>query len=1055
MSSVQATVYPQSTAQIQAIANAWYQSVNQTAFVPFSANELRQRLVELTEKALDLLHANAFELQEAQAIGAALVDLHLIQSEAIGKTVELLARELAVDLPPAQLLTLQPRLSAILGGITEGFVRRATDRILSEQESVRQATVETLNALYSEVQQQQERLAQLNRELQANITERAQVEEALRASEQQFRALFEESPAALWALDGSQLYAYLSQLKASNIEDFRLYFSKNPAEIMRCIKLLVPVDVNKQALNVAGITSKENLLTPPYEILNRESISYLSKIIVGIANNETEGMGTATGISPAGREYTALYNWLVPLGYERTYARIFLSFVDITAQKATEKELQKTADRLEALHRIEAGILQAESPEAIANVALEQINRIIPSTSGSVTIFQASYAEAIVLASRDFPMKPGYIVPTRPAEVEKRKRDKALFIKDVKAIEKTAESVQVVYETGCRSLLSVPFFAQSELVGTINLMDAEPNAFSEQDITTIREIGDSVAIAIHNARLLAKEKRARREAETMRKIVASINASLEQEELLQIVLSQLRHAMRFDSASILLFENNSLVLAAQQGIPPETELFIRNLETVPANIVKIIEEKKPQIIADVREDPEWILFPGAENIRCWLGVPLIVKEALIGLLMMDYFQPYFYQKQDAAVALAFANHAAIAIENAHLYREAQQYATRLETLVKERTRELAALYKVTAITSQHLDLQEILDRTITVITQAVDCDAVSIHLLDETGSLMHLVAQRNLTPSMMTVLQEIPTSDYSMPELLEGGNTIIYTSPPLVPELANVPLPDTSSYGVATSILVKGTSLGVLSLSYEHEKLPAHEDVSLIKSIADHLGVAIENARLQEQSEQVAILEERERLARELHDSATQSLFSLTLFAAAAREHLSGSELEAVDEQLVELEKTAVRTHKDMRLLIYELRPKVLEDEGLAEALSRRIQLVEFRSGIRGQVKVEVDGKLPFSVEETLFQVANEALNNTLKHSEADTVIIEINTHEGQVEMSIADNGQGFAEDDADFNPGMGMENMRLRVQDLGGTLAFQAQPGCGTTIFVRIPLDK
>jgi signal transduction histidine kinase len=243
-------------------------------------------------------------------------------------------------------------------------------------------------------------------------------------------------------------------------------------------------------------------------------------------------------------------------------------------------------------------------------------------------------------------------------------------------------------------------------------------------------------------------------------------------------------------------------------------------------------------------------------------------------------------------------------------------------------------------------------------------------------------------------------------------------------------------------------------MGYDGLETPTREDLAIISSIADHIGVSIENERLRRQSEQLAVLEERDRLSRDLHDSATQSLFSLTLFAAAAREYLQNGQLDLVNSQLEELQETAVQTHKEMRLLIYELRPKILEDLGLEEALRQRMQLVEFRSGVQSKINADLSATLPIPVQEVLFQVANEALNNTLKHSGADFVSIDIQMDNGQVDMRIKDNGLGFSTDDTDFSAGLGLDIMRERIQAMNGTFHYDSQPHLGTTIKASIPLQ-
>jgi signal transduction histidine kinase len=163
--------------------------------------------------------------------------------------------------------------------------------------------------------------------------------------------------------------------------------------------------------------------------------------------------------------------------------------------------------------------------------------------------------------------------------------------------------------------------------------------------------------------------------------------------------------------------------------------------------------------------------------------------------------------------------------------------------------------------------------------------------------------------------------------------------------------------------------------------------------------------------------------------------------------------LESVQKQLIELEETAVQTHREMRLLLHELRPTNLQEKGLEEALRQRLQMVEFRSGIRGQISAILPIKLPFSVEEVLFQVANEALNNTLKHSQADMVLINIAADGSHVNMRIRDNGRGFSTDGTDFSAGMGLDIMRQRVEEMGGTFHHESQPDAGTTVVAHIPL--
>ncbi len=858
-----------------------------------------------------------------------------------------------------------------------------------------------------------------------------------------------------------------------------------------------------------------------------------------------------------------------------------------TSPIKTEPEHLYTAEILETLLKIESGILRADSPRSIAEIALEHLERIIPSSMSTIMLFRSSYEEVVMLAGRQTRRKPGDTMPAAPTEVEARKRGEAQVIGDIAALSQKTIGLNSVLDLGGRSLLSVPLIVQGELLGTLTLIDASPNVYSEHHVQIARQVGNSVAVAIHNAHLLAKEIKARREAETLRKAAAflntsldqdklldkilaqlelvlpfdratiflhhedgglaianhrgrdlhmpelfpmieeipanilkiiaekqpliipdtrsdpnwvvfpggefihcwmgvplltkdsfigmlmldkqetyfyseqdaslamafanhaavaienarllekernarreaetlrevagSMNASLEQEDFLSLVLDLLKRVLTYDFATILLLENDSLIPVAIQGITVPRKEINSKPEQLPPNLVRLSIDHQPQIIRDVREEPEWVTYPGTEFIRSWIGVPLLVKKEFIGLLMLAYAKPDFYKDHDAAVALAFANHAATSIENARLYREIRQYTAVLETRVAERTRELDALYKITAVMSQHLDLKATLDKIVAEISEALEIKTVSIQVIDQPHQILRLAAYKFLTPMMLDYLRERPITDPLVERILKRREATLYLDPSSEPELADMPVSKSSSYGVVSPIRAKGKNLGILAVAYYQEGEPTREDLALLTSIADHIGVAIENAHLRQQSEQLAVMQERERLARDLHDSATQSLFTLTLFAAAAREHLNNEQTESAAKQLVELEETAIQTHRDMRLLIYELRPTVLQEKGLEESLRQRIQMVELRSGIRGQVTVSLSVEIPFSIEQVLFHVANEALNNTLKHSGADTVMINIMSDDTQVTMRIKDNGQGFAMDNPDFTAGFGL----------------------------------
>ncbi len=203
----------------------------------------------------------------------------------------------------------------------------------------------------------------------------------------------------------------------------------------------------------------------------------------------------------------------------------------------------------------------------------------------------------------------------------------------------------------------------------------------------------------------------------------------------------------------------------------------------------------------------------------------------------------------------------------------------------------------------------------------------------------------------------------------------------------------------------------------------------------------------------VAVLEERNRLARELHDSVTQALYSLTLFAEAGMRFDQVGDHEQGTHYLGRISETSQQALKEMRLLVYELRPIALERDGLVGALQRRFDAVERRAGVETKLEVEESLDLPAKLEEQLYRIAQEALNNSLKHSSAAAVTVSISVDGDKARMFVGDNGRGFDLEAAKRSGGMGLNNIQERVLSLEGTAEIDSSIGSGTKILISIPM--
>jgi nitrate/nitrite-specific signal transduction histidine kinase len=378
----------------------------------------------------------------------------------------------------------------------------------------------------------------------------------------------------------------------------------------------------------------------------------------------------------------------------------------------------------------------------------------------------------------------------------------------------------------------------------------------------------------------------------------------------------------------------------------------------------------------------------------------------------------------------------------------ESYAN-LEQRVANRTRELAALYDVTAAASSSLDLDIVLERSLEHVLKAMRAEVGAIHLLDEQRDVLNLVASRGVPLEQINPAISVP--------LGLAGWVIEHGEPLFIPHIEEaqrpllvVPAAADQAY-IGVPIEARGHKLGVLSVVGERGRQFSAHEVALLASIADEVSLAIENARLHERTEQLAVMEERNRLARELHDSVTQLLYSLTLFAEAGRRMVRARDFNRAEQYLQKLGETAQQAHKEMRLLIYELRSPVLEKEGLVNALQHRLDTVEKRAGLEACLQIHGNLHLPASIEDGLFRIALEALNNALKHSAATKIGVCLQEKDHQVTLEVRDNGKGFALETAKNGGGLGLRGMKERAEHMGGSLEILSKPGEGTCVTVQL----
>jgi signal transduction histidine kinase len=359
--------------------------------------------------------------------------------------------------------------------------------------------------------------------------------------------------------------------------------------------------------------------------------------------------------------------------------------------------------------------------------------------------------------------------------------------------------------------------------------------------------------------------------------------------------------------------------------------------------------------------------------------------------------------------------------------------------------ESESIKRTMAALLQHLTLDEVLEIVCSEAKHLTNATGSAILLRDGTW-LQVTFSTGNPSPA----LERLPIEDSL------AGLVIQQEQPMLVNDPANQVHayrrnPDLLSL-LVIPLHTKELSIGVIDVVNKPGGF-TNDDIRIMSLFADQAAIAIENARLHHQTEELAIVRERQRLARDLHDSVTQTMYSLYLYIDATRRALQGNQVDKAIDHLAELQNMVREVMLDLRLLIFELHPPILQKEGLAAALKTRLESVEARSGIHTEYNVFEERRLPLETETELYRIAQEALTNVVKHARADHVSVSLQYHPDKFKLKVQDNGIGFDSEEARTSGGLGLKSIQGRVQRMNGLLTIEGTPQTGTTLEVTIDI--
>jgi PAS domain S-box-containing protein len=848
-----------------------------------------------------------------------------------------------------------------------------------------------------------------------NALNKFRLESQLRKSEAQYRELFETS------LDG-------------------IVITDQNGKLIRCnpaFSRLVGYSIDELAsMTVAG-------LTPP-EYLEMERQLIVNQVIARGYSDEFS------------KEYLHSCGERVPANV-RIWARKdaenqligFWGLIrDVTAQQAAEQRIHKQSEFANTLVKLTNQVNECIELSQLLETICKGVSQALDVEGTRLSLYEAE-TNSLRVAYSVGPIQSAELsmisVPVATYERYLGEGAAYLYIPDVQVAIPDHPHFPFVSKHNIRSAVSVKLAREGRLIGSLEVGTiGRIRHFSEEELTFLKTFANQAAIAIDHARLYQQMRNRANELEILAKLSSTLRQAITPQEMLPTILKVAMELAQAEAGILYLlgpagnpidrFEYSRLGLEGEEWFTAGGSLWARGLAS-------------EQPVYDPAPIPGNTPMPGQPTLKtsivARLLVPLRSTNTLAAMMALGYTHPRRLLDHERSALLSLAEMGGNALHRSGLMEM-------LEKRVTDRTRELRSLYDLTVFVNSPIDLAKKLSGAIQKLRPAVGADCGVIYRYHAEDGCLLLEAQVDMPGEMLPKMYQLSLSA-GRREWLETSNTPWLIST----EAEQAGLFQNSGMGSFRTVInlpirFEGKTLGLLCVFWKQEIDLAAENVALLIAVAERIGSAIQNDILLEKAEKTALLEERQRLARELHDSVTQSLYSLTLFAEAGRDLLAQKELARLDSCLGELSQSSLQALKEMRLLIFELRPPVLGERDLARALQERLDAVERRAGVSACLEMDADVLLPARMQEELFSVVKEALNNSLKHSRAESVWVKLGVQQNRLELSIEDNGHGFDREEAQRG-GMGLTTMRERVERLGGRLEIQSNPGSGTRVVVQL----
>ncbi|MBI3979158.1 MAG: GAF domain-containing sensor histidine kinase [Chloroflexi bacterium] len=550
--------------------------------------------------------------------------------------------------------------------------------------------------------------------------------------------------------------------------------------------------------------------------------------------------------------------------------------------------------------------------------------------------------------------------------------------------------------------------------------------------------------------LQAKVREQNRRLSAINAIAVASAQKPELDELLETGLDHVLEVMTADAGLICLVdaEREEHTAHSHRGLSPEIVGKIRRVKLQDDTIAgEVVRTGRPVALERTFDDPRVAEAARREGIRSSITVPLKSEGEVNGLLVVATRTERHFTPADQDFLAAIGGQLGMATRNALLFERSQR-----------RNRELGALATVGRAATSSLDLDELLSKSLDTILEVTSADTAEIWLTDEDGLAM--AGHRGAHPEAF-----LDRAHFSIGEGLPGS-AAISQSPILVHDLPADPRflrQEAIKAGYQTfcalPLRYQDRLVGVLAVAaLSPDALRRPGEVHLLEAIGERVAVAIANAELHRQVQHLAVQQERERIAREMHDGMAQVLAYINTQTLAVKKFLADGRVSDGTDELARMQETARQLYADVREGIVGLRTASQMGRGLLPALGEYLELYREMSGVAVRLEASPEIaqlRVPPAAELQLIRIVQEALSNVRKHARATTASVAVGRNGNGLSVAVADDGQGF--DPANLAPTgwprFGLQTMRERAEAVGGRFAIETSPGQGTRVVVHVPL--